>query len=224
MPALIPTSWGQTRVFFNCMVAYTECGSSEQFKMKGGNWVCLESWRGCWKSLIEWTAHYVWETHGCCLLECKCLHKLCLLSFLKEVKSRENTKRENYGWKATMALGRGRPNGRMSRSENSSSGVFIHCVFCWLWLFAAGCGEMWNQSARRCLHVTRACCLAVFTLQSPTEDRKRPNNKDMTQFTGLNYYAQILAQIASLLLSAAVSFISEVFLLSHQCSKDVKNR
>lgn len=69
----------------------------------------------------------------------------------------------------------------------------------------------------------RASCLAVFTLQSPTEDRKRPNNKDMTRFTGLNYYAQILAQIASLLLSAAVSFISEVFLLSHQCSKDVKN-
>lgn len=103
----------------------------------------------------------------------------------------------------------------MSRREDSSTGVFIPSV---VWLFAAGCGETWNQSARRCLHVPRARCLAVFPLQSPSEDRKRPNNKDMTQFTGLNHYAQIRAQIASLLLSAAVSFISGVFLLSHQCS------
>lgn len=45
--------------------------------------------------------------------------------------------------------------------------------------------------------MTRANCLTVLPLQSPTEDRKRRINKDMTQLNGLNHYPQILAQIAS---------------------------
>lgn len=86
-----------------------------------------------------------------------CINCVCWASWRKWSKSCENTKRENYVWKAKKALGppnyrQGPPtlNGRMSRSEKSvksagvsvgnySSSIVIHSVFWWMWLCSSVC-------------------------------------------------------------------------------------